>query len=115
MLSTTPDISSSRIARITLCGEFDLFRKEELAATLRQAEGAAVVVLDLAETTFVDATALSSLLVLRKKLRESGGSVHVIGARPHIRKLFAITGIDKVFEIHDQAAPLLALEFGLRA
>lgn len=47
--------------RIRLRGEFDVFRAEELAFTLRQAEAAKVVVLDLAETTFLDAAALTAL------------------------------------------------------
>ena len=112
MLNRSVDHAPLRVARIRLCGEFDIFRKDELMATLSQAQDASVVVLDLSETTFIDATTLSSLLQLRKRIRAGGhGAVHIVGARPHIRKLLLITGLDKVFEVHDHATPLQELDF----
>lgn len=86
----------SRGIHIRLVGEFDVFRADELADRLRQAEGAPAVIIDLSQATFLDATALGCFVALHHR-RNGRGQIHVIGARAHLRRLFAITGLEKTF------------------
>ena len=96
---------ATNVVRIQLRGEFDASVKGSLAELLRPAETADTVILNLTETTYMDSTALGCLLNLHKQLRARGaGTVHIVGVRPHIRKLFNIAGLDKVFEISDTAS-----------
>jgi anti-sigma B factor antagonist len=58
------------------------------------------LVLDLSETTFVDSMTLGVLLGSVKRLRATGGRLDVIVPRPDIRRIFEITMLDRVFDLH---------------
>lgn len=85
--------------RIALCGELDLADKEALTASLRAAETADLVILDLTDVTYVDSTILGCFVHLRTRVAAHGGSVRLIGVRPNIFRLLETTGLDRVFGI----------------
>ena len=57
--------------------------------------------IDLSEATFIDSMTLGVLLGALKQLRPSGGSVSVVCSDPHIRRIFEITLLDRVFALHE--------------
>ena len=97
---------SRTVVHLEMSGEFDISNKESLCALLRQGESADVVIIDMTNTTYIDSTALHCLTDLRKRLLTHGeGVVRLVGVSPSISKLFAITGLDGLFEIRPAGVP----------
>jgi anti-sigma B factor antagonist len=86
---------------ITVIGEIDVATAPQLRESLHGVitVGRATVALDLLAVTFIDSTALGVLVGGLKRCRELGGELHVVVADPRIRKIFEITGLDKVFPL----------------
>jgi anti-sigma B factor antagonist len=84
---------------ISVVGEIDVATAPQLRESLHGviAEGRSTVVLDLLGVTFLDSTALGVLVGGLKRCRELGGELHVVVADARIRKIFEITGLNKVF------------------
>jgi anti-sigma B factor antagonist len=90
-----------RVPVISVAGEIDVATAPQLREALHGviAQGQSTVVLDLLAVTFLDSTALGVLVGGLKRCRESGGELHVVVADARIRKIFEITGLDKVFPL----------------
>ena len=80
----------------TIAGEIDVStvtrlreRLFELAASGRH------LVIDLDQVTFIDSAGLSALVGTANQAAAHGTSVHVVCARPKIRKVFRLTGLDR--------------------
>jgi anti-sigma B factor antagonist len=88
---------------IAVAGEIDVATAPQLREALHGVigQGQATVVLDLLDVTFLDSTALGVLVGGLKRCRELGGELHVVVIDPRIKKIFEITGLNKVFPIHD--------------
>ncbi len=86
---------------ITVVGEIDVATAPQLRESLHRviAQGQSTVVLDMLAVTFLDSTALGVLVGGLKRCRELGGELHVVVADARIRKIFEITGLDKVFPL----------------
>jgi anti-sigma B factor antagonist len=90
-------------AAIVLRGEVDLYTaprlKEELVRSIEL--GARRVVIDLTDTAFIDSTTLGVLVGGLRRLRPIGGEVALVITDRNIRKIFEITGLDRVFPIYE--------------
>lgn len=88
---------------IALSGEVDLYTAPEFKQQLLEiiGQGAGHVVVDLSETTFIDSTTLGVLVGGVKRLRPEGGQLSLVCSDRNIIKIFEITGLNKVFPIHD--------------
>jgi anti-sigma B factor antagonist len=95
---------------VTLSGEVDLYTAPELKKELLEAidDGARTVVLDMTKTTFIDSTTLGVLVGGVKRLRELGGELSLVCRDHNIIKIFEITGLDRVFSIHEERESALA-------
>jgi anti-sigma B factor antagonist len=98
---------------IELGGEVDLYTapefKERMVGVVDA--GKKRLVVDLSEATFIDSTTLGVLVGGVKRLRPGGGALALVCTDPNIRKIFEITGLDRVFSIHetrDEAVAALA-------
>jgi len=87
---------------IAVHGQADLHTAPELrnAITAALDGGATGLVVDLSEATFIDSMTLGVLLGAVKRLRPSGGKVAIVRSDPHIRRIFEITLLDRVFSLH---------------
>jgi len=87
---------------IAVHGQADLHTAPELrnAMTAALDGGATGLVVDLSEATFIDSMTLGVLLGAVKRLRPSGGKVTIVCVDPHIRRIFEITLLDRVFSLH---------------
>jgi anti-sigma B factor antagonist len=98
-------ISSRRLANgtfvVAASGEVDLYRAPELERALAGslAEGTAQLVVDLSEATFVDSTALHVLLRAARQLDREAGELIVVVPDANVRKVFEITGLDRLFAV----------------
>lgn len=101
----TEDVSD-RVTVVEVHGQADLHTASELRAAMTDAIdlGAVSLVIDLSEATFIDSMTLGVLLGAVKRLRPAGGGVSVVCTDPHIRRIFEITLLDRVFSLHSDRA-----------
>ena len=94
---------------IALSGEVDLYTAPEFKQQLLEVigQGATHVVVDLSDTTFIDSTTLGVLVGGVKRLRPTGGQLSLVCSDRNITKIFEITGLNKVFPIHQTRAEAL--------
>ena len=87
-------------AVLEVAGELDLAYAGELRDKLAEAStpGGHVVV-DLGRVEFLDSTALGVLVAAAKRLHGTGGELVVRSPRPHIRRVFELTGLDRVLAL----------------
>jgi len=78
---------------LRLGGEIDLLTAAQLEGELRRAGllASGRVTLDLQEVTFVDASGLGALITARNEL---GDRLNIRGARPRVRRLIILAGLD---------------------
>jgi anti-sigma B factor antagonist len=79
---------------------FDGPKLEEAVKELAQESGLRLV-LDIAKTGFIDSTGLHTLLSLRKIMTMNQGDIKIARPTPQAFKVFQLTKLDRVFEIHD--------------
>lgn len=105
----TTEESDSGTAVLVLTGEVDLYTAPELKQELVRVidAGARAVVVDLTDTTFIDSTTLGVLISGVKRLRPDGRGFELVVTDKHIRKIFEITGLDRVFSLHEDRAAAL--------
>ena len=86
---------------VEVSGEVDLYTaprlKDEIVALLD--EGAANMVVDLSQVTFIDSTALGVLIGGIKRVHTVGGELVMVARSRPVQKILAITGLDKVFVV----------------
>lgn len=70
--------------------------------------GAGTLVVDLGAVGFLTSSAIGVLIAMLKRVRAHGGQMKLCGLHPEIRELFAITQIDRVFDIHASVDEVLA-------
>ena len=95
---------------IELGGEIDLYTAPEFKERMVQLieGGKKHIVVDLSKATFIDSTTLGVLVGGVKRLRPAGGALALVCTDQNIAKIFEITGLDRVFPIHDTREEALA-------
>jgi len=93
---------TDRLSVIAVHGQADLHTASDLRSAISEAidRGAVHLVVDLSEATFIDSMTLGVLLGAVKRLRPSGGAVSVVCTDPHIRRIFEITLLDRIFTLY---------------
>ena len=88
---------------IELGGEVDLYTAPEFKERMVELieSGKKQIVVDLSKATFIDSTTLGVLVGGVKRLRTNDGQLSLICADRNITKIFEITGLDRVFTIHE--------------
>ena len=59
------------------------------------AAGGRPLVADLDQVRFIDSAGLAALVGAAKRAAAHGGGLHVVCARPRVRQLFRLTGLDR--------------------
>ena len=88
---------------VKLSGEVDLHTGGDFKQAVLEGidSGYKQIVVDFSQATFIDSTALGILVGAIKRLNPQGGKLHVIVATPNIRKIFEITALDRVLDLHE--------------
>jgi anti-anti-sigma factor len=83
-------------------GELDMATAEQLSSTLAPAVGeGGPITVDISRLTFIDSTGLHALADAAASLTDRGCIIiHGIDASPLVRKVFELTQIGKVRNIH---------------
>lgn len=90
-------------AVLAVQGEVDVYTAPRLRERLVElvSQGTQRVVVDLEAVDFLDSTGLGVLVGGLKRLRSHDGDLSLVCTQPRILKVFEITGLTKVFAIHD--------------
>ena len=104
---TTPVPSASRTWTVLpLTGDVDLASAPALRQQLSDLteESPAFLVVDLSGLEFIDSTGLGVLVGGLKRVRAHDGWIDLVCTQGRILRIFRITGLNKVFSIHDSVA-----------
>lgn len=85
---------------LSLVGEIDLGSAPKMYSMIWQSsdKGRSSLIINMDKLDFMDSSGLQLLLRLREKLKSKKQSVVLVGPRPHIKRLFQLTGFDKLFD-----------------
>jgi anti-sigma B factor antagonist len=95
---------------IAVGGEIDVYTAPKLRDKITElvANGIYDIIVDMEAVEFLDSTGLGVLVGGLKKVRAHDGSLELICTQDRLLKIFRITGLAKVFVIHDSADGALA-------
>ncbi len=101
--SVTSERPSDSTAVLIVSGEVDIYTapqfKEQMLELLDS--GVTDLVVDLTEVTFIDSTALGVLIGGVRRVNSAGGAMALVAVSRPVRRVLSITGLDRVFSIHD--------------
>ena len=97
-------------AVVAVGGEIDVYTAPKLRDQITElvSGGSYNIVIDLEAVEFLDSTGLGVLVGGLKKVRAHDGSLELICSQERLLKIFRITGLAKVFVIHDSVDPSVA-------
>jgi anti-sigma B factor antagonist len=82
-------------AIVTAAGEIDIATVARLRERLFElADSGQSIIVDLSQVSFVDSAGLGALVGAAKRAAAHGVTLHAVGARPQIRQLFRVTGLE---------------------
>ncbi|HEV8296781.1 MAG TPA: STAS domain-containing protein [Acidimicrobiales bacterium] len=86
--------STAAAVTITLDGDLDLLRADDVRARILAAHrsGVTTVQLDMAAVTFFDSSALRAVLQARQTFRQAGVELVVTERSPHVERVLEVTG-----------------------
>jgi anti-sigma B factor antagonist len=97
--------TSTRGADVVLAvaGDIDIHTAPQVRDRLAglASDGCTSVIVDLAEVTFLDSSALGALVAAHRDLAAVGGSLRLAAPQPHVRKVFRITRLSDVIPLYD--------------
>ena len=95
---------------IDLEGEVDVYTAPQLKQQIINMLDSGVyhVIVNLSNVEYLDSTALGVLIGGLKRLRERNGTLDLICPNPRIRRIFEITGLDKIFDIYSTEEDAIA-------
>lgn len=87
---------------ISLAGEWDIYRRDELRARLEAAYDQEQLVLDLTAAKYVTSTLICALVVAHKHRQARRLPAAMIAVKSaFVRRLLAVTGLEGLFPIYD--------------
>ena len=94
---------------VAVGGEIDVYTAPKLRDKITELVAAGVydLVIDMEKVEFLDSTGLGVLVGGLKKVRAQDGSMELVCSQDRLLKIFRITGLAKVFTIHDSETSAL--------
>ena len=95
---------------VEVAGEIDVYTAPKLREQLAELvdAGRHDIVVDMQRVEFLDSTGLGVLVGGLKRIRQHDGSMNLVCTQERILKIFRITGLTKVFPIHESVAAAVA-------
>jgi len=86
-------------------GEIDIYTAPlfKQAVVNLVSEGSKDVVIDLSGVTFMDSSGFGTLLGATRRLRPSGGGLHLAGPNSTIQRMLRLTRLDTIMRIYESA------------
>lgn len=89
--------------RIACQGRFTMVSAPQFRRHLDEVldDGSTRVVVDLAETSFIDSSGLGALIAGLKRARQAGGDLRIARAPEQVRMVLGLTNLDRVLRPHE--------------
>lgn len=89
-------------AEVFVSGEIDIYNAQQFKGKIYQVveNSKGDVSIDCSGLSYLDSTGLGVFVGALKKAKQNGRDIHIVNIRDNIKKLFVITGLDKLFIIH---------------
>lgn len=102
-MSSKNIVEMEKTNMVCIRGEIDIYSIEKFRETIEQKikTQAPEIILDCSELSYMDSTGMGVLIELRNKTKEMGQKIIMMNPRPNIKKLLALTGVDKIIEVID--------------
>ena len=102
--------SKDGIEVIDAAGEIDVATAPQLRTLLTDltSKNSCQLVVDLVKVEFLDSSGVGVLVGAAKRVRAHDGSLDLVCTQPRILKIFKITGLTKVFAIHETVDQAIA-------
>ncbi len=86
---------------LSLTGEIDIYNAPDLKASLISLieEKKGNMVIDCSQLKYIDSTGLGVLISALRRVKDYDGGITICHLKPYIQKIFALTGLDKIFTI----------------
>ena len=90
-------------ASLTIHGEADISTTPKIEKAMDGLIKSSVdnLLIDLTPTTFIDCNFLSALIRKKRDISEKGGGIALVFNSDHFRKIFYITGLNRIFNIFE--------------
>lgn len=69
--------------------------------------GCTEIVIDMSEVTYIDSTALGTMVAIHKEAKENGQKMVISGVNENFRRLLTLTRLDTFFEVYDSCEDAL--------
>jgi len=92
----------SKASMIDLEGEVDVYTAPQLKQQIINLLDGGIykVIVNLSAVEYLDSTALGVLIGGLKRLKERNGALDLVCPNPRIKRIFEITGLDRIFDIY---------------
>ena len=94
-------------AVIHVVGELDLSTVAAFDAELERSFTARRVVVVLSDCTFIDSSALQSLVRAQRAVREAGGELSVVAPSQPARRVLEVAALDRLIPVYETLAEVL--------
>lgn len=96
-------IEMGKTSMVSIKGEIDIYSIEKFRESIEKEikNQATQIILDCSELSYMDSTGMGVLIELRNRTKEMGQKIIMMNPQPNIKKLLALTGVDKIIEIVD--------------
>lgn len=84
---------------VDLQGDLDINSNKEFKEKVNSVQGIKKIIVNCENLSYIDSTGLGAFISIYKHIKEKGEKLVITGLKPHIKKIFLITDLDKVFEI----------------
>ncbi|GAB7079763.1 STAS domain-containing protein [Megalodesulfovibrio paquesii] len=107
MLNQSPPYAiehTGDLMRLVFAGDISLKVTPQLKKDVEQAlanAGFSVVEVDLSQTTFMDSTGISVLVILHKRSRDRGATMRLVRPSKQVRRILDLVQLTQYFEIQD--------------
>ena len=107
-LSQVGDVSVVRFVDRKILDEANIQELGQELFQLIEDDNRKNLLLNFSSVEFLSSAALGKLITLDKKVKANGGRLKLSNIRPEIYEVFAITKLNKLFDIKDDEADALA-------
>lgn len=103
MIEFAVETTEKGIGVVTPKGRLNMVSARRLKEILSDLVGAGTtrIVVDMAETTFLDSSGLGALIAGLKSARQAGGDLRIARPTPSVTTVFGLTNLDKVLRARD--------------
>jgi anti-sigma B factor antagonist len=101
---------AGEVAIVKLTGRLDSSTAQPTEENFVQMLGSGTprLAIDMSQLEYISSAGLRVLLVVAKKVQQAKGKMVLFGLVPNVREVFSVSGFDKIFAIHPDAAAAVA-------